>query len=634
MPDILNDAPAVFAPGLPDIVGAPSDVQHNELRAALRTLNELHHGDRAAPGLTVRSVVEDGAIGDGVTDNLAAFQATVAAVEAAGGGVAFVPPTWPNSFRWVGTLTVPLNVVLAGVGPRSILTPRPAVDQPAINFAAGSHRGGVERLQVRGNVNNIAGRGIDLSGAHFLRLRDLQVWYYQVGVILSDGVTSFAAYNHLTDFEINACPIGLRAWLGCNQCSVREGRIWYCRDLGDGTGIAIDIRGADALNIGHIAVEDFDLGVRLSGLTKVSLNDIYYEADTPDSGLPPGIWMDMQPAAGSQVRMDTSHVAATQTRGVTGSLEDAITSDEGVTHMFFGAKRHHASAAERNLLENGDFHRADGVTIPGWGQQLAPILAQNVVDFVTAGRSYDVTQAADPNDGIYTTFTVPETTDYITAMVRYKNVSSNAPLFRLSSGANAGLFADSRGPNPDQWRIAAFTVEVDPADNGLVGLTLTADQDGAGGSIRIDEAWAVAGRTAAPPRAHAHRIEMLPEPLVIAQRMNLVATQTFAAIDLTALPGLPGLGGAPRGIVGAVLWLRGEVSGASAGTVLSHAISPFIDSVPAAEHWPLNITAEGIPHDRQVILRRTSFTDGITFTGLATPSTDYSIAVVGWILPS
>ena len=629
MPDILNDTPAVFAAGLADIAAAPTQLEHNELRAILRTLNQLHHGDRAAPGLTVRSVIEDGAIADGVTDNLAAFQATVAAVAAAGGGVAFVPPTGLSSFRWVGTLTLPVNVVLAGVGPRSLLSPRPVAGQPAINFAAGSHRGGVERLQVIGDETNITGHGIDLSGAHFLRLRDLQVWYYEIGVILSDGVTSFAAYNHLTDFEINACHIGLRAWPGCNQASVREGRIWYCRDNGD--GIAIDVRGADALHIGHIAVENFDLGVRVSGLTKVSLNDIYYEADVPDSGLVPGVWMDMQPAAGSQVRMDTSHIAASQTRGVMGSLEDAITSDEGVTHMFFGAKRHHASAAERNLLENGDFHRANGVTIPGWGQQFAPVLAENLVDFVTAGRSYDLTQAANANDGINTAFTVPETTDYVTAMVRYKNISSNAPLFRLSSGGNAALFADSRGADPNQWRIAAFTVEMDPTANGVVGLTLTADQDAAGGSLRIDEAWAVVGRTAAPPRAHAHRIEMLPEPLELFVRPNLVATQTFPATDLTALTGL---GGAPRGIVGAVLWLRGEVSGASTGAVRSHAISPFIDGGVVTERWPLNITAEGVPHDRQVILRRTSFTDGITFNGPTTPSTDYSVAVVGWILPS
>ena len=634
MPDIIDDSPPAFAIGLPDLgaIDSPDFAHHNDARVALRALNQLLHGDRAPSGLTLRSVIEDGAVADGATDNLAAFQSTLntlAGAEGDEGGVAFVPPATGGSFFWQGTLTIPANVILLGVGQRSVIAPRPDPAQAAIRFAPGTHRGGIENLVVRGDADNVTGIGIDLTGASFLRLRHLQVWNFEIGVRMSDGVTDFAGYNHLTDFEINSCHIGIRAWQHCHQCSVREGRIHIARN--EGRGIALDIRGATVLNVAHIAVEDFDLGVRISARTSVSLNDIYYEADTPDSELP-GTLMDIRPAPGSIVRMDNSQANSSRTLGVAGSLEDAITSDDGVSHLFFGAKRHHAAAPERNLLENGDFHRADGVTIPGWSQTIpAPTLTENLIDFVTGGRSYDITQSTNANDGIVTAFTVPETTDYVTPMVRYKNVNSTTPQFRLDSGANAGLFADPRGPDPDDWRIASFTVNVDPQANGVVALSLTADQSGGGGAIRVDEAWAVVGATAAPPRALAHRIEFLPEPVNVVERGGLTADQTFAETDLTELAGL---GGAPRGIVGAVLWLRGQTNEAGNGAVRSRVVQPFIAGASPSDRWPLNITVRGTTHDRQVFLRRTTFVDGIEFVGSDTPATDYSIDVIGWILPS
>ena len=627
MPDILNDDPATFSAGLPDLIDTDNDA-----RGALRTLNQLFHGDRAAPGLTVRSVIEDGAVADGVTDNnLAAFQATVDTVAGAGGGVAFVPDTAGSSFAWVGTLTIPANVVLLGVGQRSVLAPRPDPALPAIIFAPGAHRGGIEGLTVSGDLEDVAGIGIDLTAASFLRLRNLQVSHFEIGVRMSDGVTEFAGYNHITDFEINSCHIGIRAWEHCNQCSVREGRIHFARNNGE--GIALDVRGAAVLNVAHIAVENFDLGVRVSGLTQVSLNDIYYEADAPDpeNPQPPGILMDIWPERGSIVRMDNSRGDSSRTLGVAGSLEDAISSDDGVSYLFFGAKRHHAAAPERNLLENGDFHRADGTTIAGWTQNNGPLLAENLADFVTAGRSYDITQSTDPNDGIVAEFTVPETTDYVTAMVRYKNLTSREPLFRLGSGANAGLFADPRGPDPDDWRTASFTVNVDPTANGFFVLTLTADQSASGGAIRIDEAWAVVGATAVPPRAHAHRIEFLAEPITVVNRPDLDANETFLETDLTELGGL---GGSPRGIVGAVLSLRGRTIEPGNGALRLRVVRPFIEGTSPVERWPLNITVRGAIHDRQVILRQTTFVDGIEFVGADTPRTGYHVYVIGWILPS
>lgn len=637
MPDILNDAPASFAAQLPDLDGgdSPDFALHNDARQALRALNQFAFADRGAPGLTVRSVIEDGALADDATDNLAAFQATVNAVADAGGGIALVPAAM-GIFAWDGTLEIPANVILRGLGDRSVVRGRPARGRAAIRFASGTHRGGLENLVLHGDERLPPSIGIDLTGSQFLRLRNFQIWNFQLGLRLSDGRTSFAAYNHVSDFEVNSCHVGIRAWRHCNHASVHAGRIHFCRNKG--AGLALDIRDAEALTIAHIAIEDFDVGVRVTGLTSVSLRDIYYEADVPGNPFPPGVWMDIRPARGSIVRMENSLANVNRSLVMAGSLEDAITNDAR-SHVFNGAKRHHAAAPERNLVENGDFHRADGLSVPGWSTNFAPIVAENLMDFVTAGRSYDLTQASNANDGLVKSFTVPETTDYVTIMVRYKNISSASLLFRVVSGVNAALFADSLPPAGDEWRVAAITVEVDPSAAGVVSVTLTADQSAAGGQIRVDELWGVVGATAAPPRAHAHRIEFLPTPFNVVTRSALRNNSQFGPIGLV---GLPGLGGAPRGVIGAVLSLRGITSPAGDGGILDpsgigatlpRAVRPFLQEPVMGERWTLDLVFDRLEHDRQVMLRGTSFQDGISVFDNSMATT-YRIDVIGWVLPS
>jgi len=645
MPDILNDAPSTFETGLPDLnPGDSADFEfHNEARQALRALNQLAFADRGAPGLTVRSVVEDGAIDDGVFDNLAAFQATLNTVAAAGGGIALVPAVQANgSFLFKGTLTIPANVILRGLGDRSVLRGRPP-EGPAIRFAPSAHRGGLESLYLLGDEGSPPAIGIDLTGAQFLRLRNFQVWDFQLGVCMSNGLTKFAGCNHVSDFEINRCHVGIRASTHCNQASVLNGRIWLCRNMGAGTAIDISppeageqedaVPSAEALTIAHVAIEDFDLGVRIRGRAHVSLRDVYYEADPDPNPNPPGLWMDIRPAKGSTVRMENSVANASQSLVMGGSLEDAITNDER-SHIYNGAKRHHAAAPERNLLENGDFHRADGKSILPWETNLDPVLEEST-DFITGGRSYDITQSSSGNDGIKTTFTVPETTDYVTVMVRYKNISSAHPQFAVVSGTKSAIFVDPLPPSEKEWRVGTITVEVDPLAAGVVLVVITADQSAAGGKIRLDEAWAVVGATAAPPRAHAHRVEMLPAPVTVVTR---AALKTDSEFEQTELVGLPGLGGAPRGIIGAILSLRGTATASkdpsNIGATLPRAVRPFIREPETGQQWPLDIIFDRLEHDRQVVLRGTSFVDGINVSKGSVTITSYRVEVVGWILPS
>src|SRR5262245_24755592 len=136
MPDILTDPPLTFQDELIPIPAFEDSEIHNEARQALLALNQLAFALRGAPGLTVRSVAEDGAVPDG-SDQRAAIQTTLDTVAGAGGGIALVPPAYPNIFHWNGTITIPANVILSGLGDRSVLRGIPDLDQDvvAIRFA-------------------------------------------------------------------------------------------------------------------------------------------------------------------------------------------------------------------------------------------------------------------------------------------------------------------------------------------------------------------------------------------------------------------------------------------------------------------------------------------------------------------
>jgi len=165
------------------------------------------------------------------------------------------------------------------------------------------------------------------------------------------------------------------------------------------------------------------------------------------------------------------------------------------------------------------------------------------------------------------------------------------------------------------------------------------NQDPTGGQIRVDEVWAVVGATAAPPRAHAHRIEMLPDPLTLLKRV-VKATETFGETDLRKVEGL---GRPPRGVIGAILSIRGTASPARGdgglldpsgiGATLPRAVRPFIRDVETKERFALNLVYDRLEDDRQLLLRGLTFVDGADlFTAQFFAS--YRVDLVGWVHPS
>lgn len=643
MPDILSDAPSVFAPGLPDLDAAQTAdfAHHNEARDALRAVNEYLHGDRCALGLRIRSIEEFGAVADnGATDNRAAIQACLDSLGSAG-GVVFVPPR-ALAYAWNGTISVPHDVFLVGAGAASQLHPTPPpvqvvdgqlVQAPAIAFTPHTafHRGGVMRLVLGDFQTRADGIAIDLTNTQRVYLRDLQIWNFRTGVRLSDGDMGYSAHNSLVDFEINDCDTGVVSRTNTHQCTVQRGRINRARSASN-EGIGIDIEGGDVVTFSDITVEDFDLGVRVRGLCLVSLDRVYYEADTNET-IVPGVLMDIDPAPGSIVRMENSRLAATTTQGVQGSLEDAIVSDAAVTHMHVGAMRHSATAAARNFVPNGTFRRADAAAFPiaiaGWSTNWAPDVDEELADWVTGGRSINLRQSSNLNDALSTSIVVPEAVDYVTLLVRYKNLGSTGIQFFVTSGVgtNSANFRDGRGVTDSQWRIAALVHELDPTANGVVNVAIAPDLDARGGSVRVDEVWAVAGRTAAAPRAHGNRVEFLPETVELLQQ-----TMTDGDPPITVdLGTLDGLGAAPRGAIGAVLTMRAESPRNQPSTTSRPMEATLLGS--GGQRWTIPMTVRGIPYEQQVFVRSMSVDYAIDFHG-ADFDVDATLILDGWILSS
>ena len=122
--------------------------------------------------------------------------------------------------------------------------------------------------------------------------------------------------------------------------------------------------------------------------------------------------------------------------------------------------------------------------------------------------------------------------------------------------------------------------------------------------------------------------------MTVVTRTKVTADSEFEPTKLTELPGL---GGAPRGIIGAVLSLRGTTITSkdpnSTGAPLPRAVRPFLKEPLTGQQWPLDIVFDRLEHDRQIMFRGTSFVDGINFFK-GSASTSYRVEVVGWILPS
>ncbi|MEZ4449672.1 MAG: hypothetical protein R3B09_09340 [Nannocystaceae bacterium] len=155
------------------------------------------------------------------------------------------------------------------------------------------------------------GIGVSFEQALNCRVRDVSLWYFEVGVEFSRGVAPYSGYNVLERFEINACRTGIRARDTTNGNTIQNGRIFYslyqeseeggenptcvARTVVAESGIGIDIEGttspwgpagSSGLLVQGVQIETAVTCVRVVNAHQTTISGGYFEPFNAPPGLP------------------------------------------------------------------------------------------------------------------------------------------------------------------------------------------------------------------------------------------------------------------------------------------------------------------------------------------------------------
>lgn len=549
------------------------------------------------------NVLDNGAVGDGVADDTVAIQNVIDHASSQGGVAPVYLPE--GTYRITQPLVVQPRVRLCGDGHLTVIS---AAASNGLEFASGECHGVIEHLSVHGNQNAKTGIGIRYTRSQFNRVHGVEVWYFDTGVELSDGVTEFAAYSELTTFAINECNVGIRAHTHANSIKVTRGRVFHAVNNGDGVGVDID--GAASVTIDSVTVEPADTCIRIRGAGQCRVTNCYLESG---DGITHDIEMDH---SGDDVASLTWKGNTLNSVGGGRAIvpPEALIDFDGWSWPFHGARRHPAANAGRNYVRNGDLHLWTAGLIPNWSASGGPILAEEAADFVTGGRSMSLTQAAGNGDSAGCSFPVPDGCAWVTAGVRYKVLAGTGFLATATVGSNTVQHFDDREPSKE-WREGFVQVRVDPADKqGAVNVF--PDHQGNGGSCLVDEVWVTAGRVASVSKAYGERVELLESPVQVAGNSNVTANEAWPAVDLT------GLAQPPASAVGMIL----RLSITATNTDAFH----YVYADAPGQLAKCYALYPGQDNSKDVTLRTVAPTGG--YLAADGHAADYSVWLVGWIV--
>ncbi len=243
-------------------------------------------GPAGPPGNELWTSIDDfGASRNPLVDSTAAIQSALNAASASGGGWVLVPNVNLGAGEGYGvysTVTIPPNVALFGTdgadGNAALIRSFVAANDVVFQFAAGLNRSAIEGLQILGQSGAPAGIAVSFTGSQYNYAKNLQIWYHQIGIDLSDGVTPFSAYNVIEQCEINLSTLfGIRAYQSANSNAIIGGRVFFTRNAGN-TAVALGIDSARALSIsGGLALEDYNVGLQIGGAPSFSMTGCWFE---------------------------------------------------------------------------------------------------------------------------------------------------------------------------------------------------------------------------------------------------------------------------------------------------------------------------------------------------------------------
>lgn len=582
-------------------------------------------------------------------DVSAAVQAAIDAASAGGqrtGGLArLVFPA--GVYRCARTIVHRPGVEVCGVGRGTIFEQLDGAT-PLWSFQTGVIRGGIRDClmfgqgQATGAIADRVGVGIDVTGASFVLISNVEVWDFALGLQLSDGITPFSGYNTIgPDFEANRCTIGIRALRHCNASRIVGSRVFYSFGLAD-DGIGIDIDDVASLNVEGNAFESCDTCVRVratDGVTlKTSIFGNYFEpGNNPISG---------QIGACDDIELPDAELPlvvgfANTFSGNRGRVilpPSGLSKWDGYAQPFAGARYDGAAAVKRNLVYNGSvlYFNAAATATPNWTFINGVGVAASGT-FVSGNRSLQLT-AVGTTSQARVGFQAPDEVGWMTIGIRYQVVSGAGFIVNADWGANTAQLIDE-DVSGGVWQTRYIQVQRDPAaSSGTVSIF--PDAVAGTGVVLVDEVWAQAGRYATEASSYGERVQMLPAPIVISDQ-TLTGNGTFGPINILDLPNLlaPPLADfctAPPGVIGAIYRFEIETDTGVLGTALAqrHSMVPTTPGatgvVAAVNTWLVSPQYSQVPVNQQIAIRGTSLV-GVINAGDGA-STQYQIALVGWIL--
>lgn len=555
-----------------------------------------------------------------------------------------------GDFRVEGTILVPSGVSIVGVGPTTRFIQVGAA--PVFSFA-NVIRGSLEDCFVQGQgiavIANRVGTGIVMSTSQFVDIRNVQVWDFARGIDVGDG-SPFTGYASIRNVEVNRCTSGIRALQNSNVVTIQSSRVFFSYGAAD-EGVGIDIDSASAISIIDVAVDGADECIRIRNAAAPSylqafVAGCYFEPGTNPDTLTVGSAYDIElQSTGSdadQLTWMANQISANRYRATI--PPSSLHRFDTPSREFFGAAFDGGAQPKRNYVRNGRIDYYNPAFVPGWaaGGGLGLAVATAPGEFFTGVRSFRAT-ATTPLSSLSSTFVVTDDADWITVCVRYRVLSGAGFLISAQSGNNLGQYADFEVTPANEWRIAYVQVRVDPDIQTNPALRAAAanilpDAINGVGECLVDEVWAVPGRHAVVGTQYGERIEMLDAPITVLSRTGLVANDAFGPVDLLTLPAtlappLDDFSTAPRGVIGAILRLRMNVTGGAGALANQH--WAYVDIPAAGGVVPATVQRVvanygALDHEATVILRDTSLTGGaIVGDGFAY---DYSVALVGWIV--
>jgi hypothetical protein len=127
--------------------------------------------------------------------------------------------------------------------------------------------------------------GVSFTGSQYNTVERVQVWDFEIGIDVSDGVAPSSAYNVVLSTEVHGSTvIGIRAHQDATGFAIVDTGVFDTFDGANG-GVALSLNDARGASISGVSLVDYDIGLRVGGATSGSISGSWM---SKGPNVPPG----------------------------------------------------------------------------------------------------------------------------------------------------------------------------------------------------------------------------------------------------------------------------------------------------------------------------------------------------------